>query len=153
MSEPVPGSDSAIAAILMWPARRRPESRAELVLLLVVAHPGDRRRGEVGAAERERDAGAAPGELLGCDHAEPGLSLGLARIGVLLDAGQALAAVEHGGLRHADALRRLHQIPGHRLVLVVLDRDRPHHLLGERAEHLANALEHGVVVEDVHRDS
>src|SRR5690606_30588905 len=127
------------------------EQAAKLLLLLLGAHARDRRGRKARAADGERDAGAAVRELLRAHDGEPRLALRLVRIALLVDAGQLLATVDDRGLREAEALRGLHQVPRHRLFLVVLDRDRPDRLLRERAEHLAHALEHRFVVEEVHQ--
>src|SRR5262249_52101187 len=117
------------------------EQLAELLLLFFGAHACNRRRGEAGAADREHDAGTAVRELFAADHADACLALRLLRIALFVEAGQLLATIDDRGLREAEPLGLFHQVPWHRLFLIVLDRDRPHHLLGERAQHLTDALQ------------
>ena len=87
--------------------------------LLGRAGGGDAGGGEAGAADRERDAGAAPVHLLGVDQAELAVGVG-ARVLHRLEPAEALAA----GL--------LHDLPGNALVGVV---DR-----GGRTDHVACEL-------------
>ena len=81
---------------------------------------------------------------------EPRLALRLLRIGILVDAGQLLAAVEHRGLRQAERLRGLHQVPRHRLFVVVLDRDRRASAASRTRRASGARREQRVVVEEVH---
>ena len=77
-------------------------------------------RGEARALDREGDAGAAPVELLGGDHAE-------LPVGVAAHALHVIEAVE------APPARLLDHLPRSALVPVVLGRRRTNHLAGELA--------------------
>ena len=78
-------------------------------------------RGEAGATERERDAGAAPRELLGARRRRgaPG-SCGFFGSGSSSTPVSFLRPSSERGLGQAERLRRLHQVPRHRLFVVVL---------------------------------
>ena len=71
--------------------------------------------GEAGAGDRQRDAGAAPVQLLGVDHAELPVGVGAHALQVLEPVEAPLASL-------------LDDLPGGRLVGVVLGGDRPDHL-------------------------
>ena len=73
-----------------------------------------------GGGDRERDAGAAPVQLLGVDDAEQA-------VGVLAHACDVVEPVE------LPLAGRLDDVPRHALLAVVLGGDRPDDLLGEPA--------------------
>ena len=77
-------------------------------------------RGERGGGDGERDAGAAPVELLGVDH-------GQQAVGVAAHAHEVVDAVE------APLAGGLDGLPRHALLAVVLVGHRPDHLGGEPA--------------------
>ena len=105
--------------------------------LLGRARAGDAGRGERAALDRERDAGAAPVQLLGVDAAvDP--------VGVLPHPLDVVEPVE------APLACGLDGLPGHALLAVVLVRDRPDDLASEPAAGLLE-LELLVVEPEIHR--
>ena len=89
--------------------------------LLGGARGGEARGGEAGAADRERDAGAAPVQLLGGDDAELAVGVGAHALHVVEPVQAPLAGL-------------LDDLPGSALLGVVLGRGRADHLAREPAD-------------------
>jgi hypothetical protein len=104
--------------------------------LLRRAGRGNARRGQRGGLYRERDARAAPVQLLGVDDREQAIGI----------AGHVLDVVDPV---EAPFARRLDRVPGHALLAVVLGRDGPDDLPREAAATLLE-LELLVVELEVH---
>ena len=152
MSEPVAGSESAIAATLTWPfssvpfIRRRNSSFCSSVPMRAT---GEHARPEPPSASAMPAQPHAISSEPTTD--EPRLRLRLLRIGILVDAGQLLAAVEQQrsatGRSAWACFIRSHGIDSSRSCLIAIG----------RIDCFANApiiwrvaLEHRVVVEEIH---
>ena len=153
MSEPVPGSDSAIAATLMWPllvvAVRAVAGTLASALRCPCATTGDAARPEPPIAS------AMPAQ----PHAsssrardrEPRLALRLLRIGIFVDAGQLLAARRPSTVWVMPNVAACF-ISAHGIDSLRRARSRSARIacFANAFEHLANAGEQRVVVKDVH---